>query len=190
MREAPRRRRLDAVVAAFVVDCRARSLSPKTISSYLEASGSFRAFVAAAVGAGPLAGQTLADLTLESGRAWAADLKEGRRPATVANRIRGLKVLSNWCVTETYLATDPLARLHCPRIPRTIVVTFSEDQVRVMLQLASPALAMTLRILLDTGLRISEAVGLTCDDVLDGYLRVTGKALAGFEICAELPAER
>jgi hypothetical protein len=36
MREAPRRRRLDDVVAAFVVDCRARNLSPKTTSSYLE----------------------------------------------------------------------------------------------------------------------------------------------------------
>lgn len=31
---------------------------------------------------------------------------------------------------------------------------------------------MSLQILLDTGLRISEAVGLDCDDVIEGFLRV------------------
>lgn len=170
MREAPRRRRLADVVAAFVVDCRARRLSPKTISSYLEAVASFRASLEAEA-----AEQTLADLTLAAGRSWAAGLTVGRRPATVANRVRSLKVLSRWCVEEQYLAADPLARLRVPAVPRTIVATFSDDQVRVMLEAAPPALAMTLRILLDTGLRISEAVGLACDDVLDGFLRVTGK---------------
>ena len=90
MREAPRRRRLADVVAAFVVDCRARRLSPKTISSYLEAVASFRASLEAEA-----AEQTLADLTLDAGRSWAAGLTVGRRPATVANRVRSLKVLSH-----------------------------------------------------------------------------------------------
>ena len=80
MREAPRRRRLADIIAAFVVDCRARRLSPKTISSYLEAVASFRASLEAEA-----AEQTLADLTLDAGRSWAAGLTVGRRPAMTAD---------------------------------------------------------------------------------------------------------
>ncbi len=116
-----------------------------------------------------------ADLTLDAGRSWAVGLAVGRRPATVANRVRALKVLSHWCEDEGYLAADPLARLRRPAVPRTIIATFNDDQVRAMLEAAPPPLAMTLRILLDTGLHISEAVGMACDDVLGGPLRVTGK---------------
>jgi site-specific recombinase XerD len=170
MREPARRRLLDEVAAAFVTDGRARGLSPRTISSYLEAVASFRASLEPAPGE-----QTLASLTLDAGRAWAVGLAVGRRPATVANRIRALKVLSTWCVDEGYLAADPLARLRRPSVPRTAIIPFSEAQVRALLEAAPPPLAITLQILLDTGLRISEAVGLCSDDVLEGFLRVTGK---------------
>ena len=129
MREPARRRRLDDVVGAFVTDGRARGLSPKTISSYLEAVRSFRSSLEPEP-----TRQTLADLNLDAGRAWAVGLAVGRRPATVANRVRALKVLSHWCEDEGHLAADPLARLRRPTSPRTIIATFSDDQVRALLE--------------------------------------------------------
>jgi integrase len=102
------------------------------------------------------------------------DLPDGvvtGEPATVANRIRSLKVLSSGCVSETYLSTA-LDRLRVPLVPETIIATFNDDQVQAMLKLASQPLAMTLQILLDTGLRISETLRLAWDDVLEGVLRV------------------
>ena len=42
MREPARRRRLGVAVDAFVTDCRARGLSPRTISCYLEGIASYR----------------------------------------------------------------------------------------------------------------------------------------------------
>lgn len=170
MREPATRRRLDDVVTAFVTDGRARGLSPATITSYLEALTAFRSSLAV-----PLIRQTLADLTLEAARTWLVGYAGGRKPATVANRVRSLRVFSRWCVDEGYLRADPLGRLRRPHVPRVVIEPFSDAQVLALLAAAPPLLAITLRILLDTGVRISEATGLAADDVRDGYLRVTGK---------------
>src|SRR5512141_2763088 len=89
MREPARRRRLGQAVDAFVADCRARGLSPRTISCYLEGIASYRASLETKPDL-----QVLTELNLDAGRAWAAGLAEGRRPATVANRVRALKVFS------------------------------------------------------------------------------------------------
>lgn len=170
MREPAVRRRLDAVVAAFVADAKARNLSAATISSYLEALDAFRRSLPS-----PLARQSLAELSLDATRAWVGAYTAGRKPATVANRVRSLRVFSRWCVAEGYLRVDPLARLRRPHVPRVVIEPFTESQVLAMLAAAPPPLAITLRILVDTGVRISEAIGLAVGDVREGYLRVTGK---------------
>lgn len=64
----PRRHRFDAVVAAFVAACRAEVLSERTIEFYLEGLDSYRAFAGA-----DERDLTLADLDLDTGRAWLAD---------------------------------------------------------------------------------------------------------------------
>jgi len=170
MREPAARRRLDDVVAAFVADARARNLSPATISSYLEALDAFRGSLEPRP-----ARQTLAELSLEAARAWVAEYAGGRKPATVANRVRSLRVFGRWCVDEGYLRSDPLARLRRPLVPRVVIEPFSDTQVLALLGAAPVPLAITLRILFDTGVRISEATGLRVADVRDGYLRVRGK---------------
>jgi site-specific recombinase XerD len=68
-------------------------------------------------------------------------------------------------VTEDYVRTDPLARLKVPTIPRTIVETFSTDQMSDLLAAAPAPRAITLRIFLDTGVRLNEATGLRNSDV-------------------------
>ncbi len=167
----PRRHPFDAVVAAFVAACRAEVLSERTIEFYLEGLNAYRTFARA--DEQPL---TLADVHLDIGRAWLADYVErGRKPATVAARARALRVFSHWIVTEDYVRTDPLAKLRVPTIPRTIVETFTTDHMRDLLAGAPVPLAITLRIFLDTGVRLNEATGLRNSDVGDGQLRILGK---------------
>jgi integrase/recombinase XerC len=166
----PRRHRFDAVVAAFVAACRAEVLSERTIEFYLEGLNAYRTFAGA-----DDRDLALAELDLDIGRAWLADFVErGRKPATVAARARALRVFSHWIVTEDYVRTDPRARLKVP-IPRTIVETFSADQMSNLLAAAPAPLAITLRIFLDTGVRLNEAIGLRNSDVGDGQLRILGK---------------
>lgn len=159
------------VVAAFVAACRAEVLSERTIEFYLEGLNAYRAFVRA-----DDHDLTLADLDLDTGRAWLADfLQRGRKPATVASRARALRVFSHWVVSEDYVRTDPLAKLKVPTIPRTIVETFTTDQMRELVAAAPTPLAITLRIFLDTGVRPNEVTGLRNSDVGDGQLRILGK---------------
>ena len=78
-------------------------------------------------------------------------------------------------MTEEYVRTNPLATLKVPTIPRTIVETFTTDQMSDLLAAAPAPLAITLRIFLDTGVRLNEVTGLRISDVGDGQLRVLGK---------------
>jgi integrase/recombinase XerD len=167
----PRRHRFDAVVAAFVAGCRARNLSAQTVEFYLEALHAYRGFAGA-----DARDLSLADLHLDLARAWLADFVErGRKPATVAARARALRVFGNWIEAEGYVRTNPIARLRIPRVPRTIVETFSVDQLSDLLTAAPVPMAITLRIFLDTGIRLGEATALRMSDVGDGQLRILGK---------------
>jgi site-specific recombinase XerD len=158
-------------VAAFVAACRAAVLSERTIEFYLEALNSYRAFAG-----GALVDLTLADLQLDRARAWLADfVQRGRKPATVAARARALRVFSHWTVTDRFVRTDPLENLKVPKIPRTIVETFTADQMTALIAAAPAPLAITLKIFIDTGVRLGEATGLRISDVGDGQLRVLGK---------------
>lgn len=78
-------------------------------------------------------------------------------------------------MTDDYVRTDPLEKLKVPTIPHTIVETFTTDQMIDLLAAAPAPLAITLRIFLDTGVRLGEATGLRISDVGDGQLRVLGK---------------
>ena len=78
-------------------------------------------------------------------------------------------------MTDDYVRTDPLEKLKVPRIPHTVVETFTTDQMTDLLAAAPAPLAITLRIFLDTGARLGEATGLCLSDVGDGQLRVLGK---------------
>ena len=170
MREPPRRRRLDPVVDAFVLDCRARNLSPRTVEFYLEGINALRRTLPA-----PPAEQTMAMLDLEAARNLAAAMGDRVAPSTAAGRIRALKIFARWCVRERYLGANPLERLATPRVPRTEIACFSDAQVGQLLRSASRELRLALELLLDTGLRISELVALRVGDVRPGMLWVVGK---------------
>lgn len=159
-------------MAAFVAACRAEVLSERTIEFYLEGLNSYGAFAGA-----DERDLTLADLDLDTGRAWLADFVErGRKPATVVARARALRVFSHRIVTDDYVRADPLEKLKVPKVPTTIVETFSTLQILDLIDAAPKPLALVLEIFYDTGIRLEETVKLRNSDVgADGHLRVRGK---------------
>jgi hypothetical protein len=130
----PHRHRFDTVVAAFVAAGRAKDLSPRTIDFYLEGLNSYRRFAG-----GEERELTLADLDLDVARAWLADFVDrGRRTATVHGRARALRAFGRWIEADGWVRRNPLDRLEMPELKRTIVETFTAEQMTELLA-AAPA---------------------------------------------------
>jgi integrase/recombinase XerD len=163
----PRRRPLADVGDAFLADCRARNLSPRTIEQY---EWSIHRF-----GQSLEPHPSLADLEPVAARAWIESLKDTRAPTSVRTAVSALKVFAAWTVTEGYLRADPLATVRLPRAPRPLIQPLSGSQVAALMRVGSAILRVAVAILADTGVRASELCGLTVDDVREGFLFVAGK---------------
>ncbi len=107
----------------------------------------------------------------------------GLRPASVARRISALRGLYKHLVREGALRRDPTEHLEAPRRTRALPRTLSREVVAALVE--SPDLTeprgvrdrAMLELLYATGMRASECLGLTLDDVnlSAGYVVCTGK---------------
>ncbi len=157
----------------------ANGKSPKTLEAYLDSVGQLFDYLA---GAGmPTEVERVGREHVE---AFLVHLRElGRKPTTVSVRYRSLKVWFSWLLDETEITAHPMAKMGAPSIPEAPVPVPPKDDVRLILK----AVAGTtfeqrrdnalIRLLADTGLRASEAIGITLDDMdLDAMtISVLGK---------------
>jgi len=108
---------------------------------------------------------------------------EGARPRTTARLLSSLRRFYRHQVREGRLQEDPSVRIDSPRIGRPLPDTLSEQDVDTLLQTPDSADALGLRdramleLLYACGLRVSELVGLTTDQVnlVQGVVRLMGK---------------
>jgi site-specific recombinase XerD len=157
----------------------ARRASPATIATYTSAVALLADYLATqgmptAVGA----------IRREHVESFVADLLVRKAPATAHNRFRGCQAFFNWLAEEGEIRTSPMARMKPPRLPEAPVAVLRDAEQRRLLDVCAKDRSFggrrdeaILRILMDTGIRRAEILGLTLEDVdLDqGFLRVTGK---------------
>lgn len=109
-------------------------------------------------------------------RAWLLELRSTLAPISVAGYVRTLKVLGNWLAAEELARAAALRALRKPRVPDKLIEPVGDDAMRRLLAVASVRDRAILLLLLDTGLRVSEAGGLRLGDLrADGTLKVRGK---------------
>ena len=107
----------------------------------------------------------------------------GLRPASVARRISALRGLYKHLLREGALRRDPTEHLEAPRRSRALPRTLSREAAAALVE--APDLThprgvrdrTVLELLYATGMRASECLGLTLDDVnlTAGYVVCTGK---------------
>ena len=110
--------------------------------------------------------------------------ERGLSPQTVAGYVRTLRAFFSWAVRESLLDENPMKSVKTPTVPSQIVRFFTGEEVIRLLgvlkrrttNVGKRNYTMVL-LLLDTGIRVSELVGLQMDALcLKGsYFKVRGK---------------
>ncbi|SFR74865.1 tyrosine recombinase XerD subunit [Marinobacter daqiaonensis] len=116
-----------------------------------------------------------------------AAFMEGRKNATAARRLSGIRRFYRYLLREQLISEDPTLRIESPRLKRRLPDSLSEADVEALLteplgsDVVDQPLEMRdramLEILYGCGLRVSELVSLRVDqvNVRQGVVRVTGK---------------
>jgi site-specific recombinase XerD len=168
---------LEGAVAEFLEDRAFRNLSPQTIEWY---RGVLEPFVRYAMTRGVTAP---ADVTRPLVRAFLAEQSRRVAPHRVNHYRDGLVRLYGWLVAEGCVTQNPADNLPKLKEPRKLTPTFTEDEMRRLFAQPDRRTFLGLRdylfmlVLLDTGIRLSEALGLKAQDIdFDaGTLKVMGK---------------
>jgi len=168
--------KLSDALADFLLDGKARALSPKTLRAY---NYNLERFIAYLERAGV---RTLDDLLPTHIRGFLAGLQDrALSPYTIDQFYRSIKVFLRWCVRQDYLQKDPLRGISRPQRPQRFVPRLSMEQVQELLHILAEGeyfpernLAMV-ALLVDSGLRSSELLNLDLADAQVGLLRIVGK---------------
>jgi len=170
----------------FLADCHLRRLSSTTLQWYKFTLEPFAHFASAdsVVQVTGISEQTVRTfLKAQSCRVGARRVNHYRE---------AISRLFKWLIVEGYVTTNPAQNIRKVREPKKLVASFNEAEVKALLAQPDQHSFIGLRdytfmlLLLDSGLRLSEALGLTVRDLdlATGTLRVLGKGnkerLVGF----------
>jgi len=143
---------------------RAERKSPATIKCYGDGVRSYLRWCEAS-GNEPL-------LSKASAQAWIADLLgNGAEGSTAKARAKGLRRFCAWLVAEGELSENPMAGMAAPKVDQKVVAALSEDQLKRLLKACAGKDwrdrrdEAIVRLMLETGARASEVVGLQSADV-------------------------
>lgn len=156
-----------------------RSLSPNSISSYLQDVAKLESFVQE-----ELNGKTVAQLTLDDLKAFLkwVNLK-GMQASSQARTLSGIKAFFKYLVLEELITNDPSILLQSPKLSRKLPDTLSLAEINALIDAIDLSSSEGMRnkamleMLYGCGLRVSELVGLKISNLfLDiELLKVQGK---------------
>jgi site-specific recombinase XerD len=164
--------------ASFRRSLKASNLSERTIRTYLEAVDLFGRFLATTG-----MPTKVADIRREHVEAFIEHLLGLWKPATANNRYRALQAFFKWAVEEGERTDSPMSKMRPPKVPEHLPPVLSDTEVKALLEACSGTSfedrrdTAIIRVLLDTGARVSELANLRLEDVdLDGgEVTVLGK---------------
>ncbi|MDP8924795.1 MAG: tyrosine-type recombinase/integrase [Chloroflexota bacterium] len=144
----------------------AENKSPKTVKSYMEGVELFGRFL---VERGmPTAVEAICREHVEE---FVTDQLSRWKPATAVARHKGIRRFFAWLVEEGEIASSPMQNVKPPAIPEEPPEVLSDDSLRKLFKACEGAgfrlkrdMAI-LRLLADTGMRISELTGLRVEDI-------------------------
>jgi len=168
---------LQSAVDGFVAYCKSKNLSGRTVEYYCYRLQALQTYLTAS-------GQPTVpkDLTPQTIRAFLTAEAEQKSATTASHSHTALRAFFGFLVNDGFLESSPMDNVDKPKRRKSIVNTFSLEQIDAVLAKCGKDFAgardrAMVTMLLDCGLRVSELAGLDLDDVdwTDGTLIVLGK---------------
>lgn len=152
------------LVDSWIIDLKAARKSPSTIKTYSTAVRQYLAWLDEH--------ELPAEISKAAVNTWLAGMLDaGAQGTTAAARQLGVRRFSAWLADEGEQDGDPLANLVRPKLDTKVVDPFSADEIRALLaacqgkDFRARRDEAALRILMETGCRADELLGMTLDDV-------------------------
>jgi site-specific recombinase XerD len=159
-------RSLDSLGKSFSRVLLSENRSPRTVETYGEALSQLSAFLESKG-----APTTVVEIRAEHVRDFIAQLLEIHKPATASNRYRALRRFFRWAHTEGEIPSDPMEHVKPPHVPETPVDVLTLEQQKALVKACDGVefedrrdIAL-IRLLIDSGLRRSEAAGMKITDL-------------------------
>lgn len=174
---------MDRAIRAFLdVLVVQEGASPQTIRAYASDLAQFQAFVG-------MRGQPRGGMSIESVdsaliRAFlAARDHQGDRKTSLARKLACLRSFFRYQVRVGRLEVNPAEDVHAPKLPKPLPQVLTKDEAGALMECPDGPQRDTLRdraileTLYSTGARVSELVGMNCEDLSrsEGIVRVRGK---------------
>jgi len=138
-----------------------RSYSPLTVRGYAADLRMFRGFLESRLGRVPAPAEIKREQIIQFGVS-----RKGSAPLTLRRKYACLSSFYGFLQDMGYLQGNPARRLPLPRVSEYVPVFLSEEMAQQLIASAdSPWTKCAVVLLLSTGIRRSEAVGITLDDI-------------------------
>lgn len=154
------------LLEGFELTMEAEAKSPRTIRAYGDSVRFFERWLREQVRSTIAAVVTKRDI-----EGFLADLLQRAKPATAANRYRGLLRFFGWCVEEEELRRSPMDGMRPPQIPESLTPVPTDDDLRRLVKACEGRAfedrrdAAIVLLFIDTGCRLSELANLQVEDV-------------------------
>jgi site-specific recombinase XerD len=155
---------LDALLPSWQLALRSERKSAQTVKSYSDGVRGFIRWCAA--------NDHYPTLDRELMKGWVADLLDsGAEPATARARQLGMRRFSGWLVEEGEIDADPLLGLKAPKLDSKVTESLTDDELRRLLKACGGREfrdrrdEAIVRLMVETGMRAGELLGLTVEDV-------------------------
>ncbi len=164
-------------IEEFILDCRIRNLSSRTIETYEININLFWRWLNQAYKF-----QKISDIRKIHCKSFILSMMERGYKETYINTIlKALKAFYYYLFSEDYIEVNVVIDMKLLKEPITVIDTFNDEEVKMLLSYFKKSDFLSMRnklivyILLDTGLRCSELRSVKDTHVYDNYLSVCGK---------------
>ena len=164
-------------IVEFGFDCKARKLSDKSISNYQKQLRYLLRYLEAEFKVNQV--EEVRSFHIKQFLVDMAD--KGRKPQYINDLLKVFKTFFNYMKKEGYIKERPTASIHNMKQPKVKIITFSEDEIRKMLNYYQGRNFLNIRnrtmiaLFFDTGMRLTEVMTLRPEQIREDSIIVHGK---------------